>query len=107
MKSIQLFSLKLQPTYDLLGSQYGCLGTINYKLDSEEGGHYVTNLFPSPNECLKVHELEAKCSWKKPDFDTETVIVVLKRIEVLDSVNSEASTSSGISIEHPLREIGT
>ena len=70
----QVFSLKLQPTYDLLGSQYGCLGTINYKLDSEEGGHYVTNLFPSSNECLKVHELEAKCSWKKPDFDTETEV---------------------------------
>ena len=49
---------------------------MNYKLNIEEGDHYVTYLFPSNYECTTVHEME------KPDFDTETVIVALKKIAI-------------------------
>lgn len=79
-KEIRLFSLKLQPWYQVFGKRFGVLGVVNYMLDNEDGGHYVTCLFPSQNEILKVHELESKSHWKKPDFDTETVIVALQGI---------------------------
>ena len=79
-KDIRLFSLKLQPSYQLLGFQYAVLGTVNYYIQNEDGGHYITYFFPSPNECLTIHEYESKPQWKKPDFDTETVIVALQKI---------------------------
>ena len=79
-KDIRLFSLKLQPSYKLLGFQYAVLGTVNYYIQNEDGGHYITYFFPSPNECLTIHEYESKPQWKKPDFDTETVIVALAKI---------------------------
>ena len=96
-KEIRLFSLKLKPTYNFFGHQYRCLGTINYKLDIEEGGHYVTYLFPSNNECTIVHEMEAKTQWKKPDFDTETVIVALKKIDSGNSTNNVENSTSATS----------
>lgn len=46
-------------------------------LDNEDGGHYLTYLLSSPSECIKVHETEFKTQWRRPDFDTETVIVAL------------------------------
>ena len=79
-KEIRLFSLKLQPSYTLFGFKYACFGTVSYMLEEEDGGHYVTYLFPSSNECLKIHETEAKCQWRRPDFDTETVLVALQQI---------------------------
>ena len=78
-KEIRLFSLKLQPTYELFGSEYRCIGTVNYNVENEDGGHYVTYLFPSINECLRIHETDATIQWKRPDFDNETVIVALQR----------------------------
>ena len=78
-KEIRLFSLKLQPTCNLFGFQYACLGTVNYMLEDEDGGHYVTYLFPSPSECLKIHETESKCQWRRPDFDTETVLIAFQQ----------------------------
>ena len=77
---MRLFPLKLQPRYELLGAEYEVFGTINYMLENEDGGHYITYLFPSAHEVLRVHEIEAKTMPRKPDFDTETVIVALKRV---------------------------
>lgn len=81
-KEIRLFSLKLKPQYKLFEEDYKVIGTINYMLDNEDGGHYVTYLFPTFDEYLKVHELETKyLQWRKPDFDTETVIVALEKLQ--------------------------
>ena len=57
-----------------------CDVCLNYYIQNEDGGHYITYFFPSPNECLTIHEYESKPQWKKPDFDTETVIVALAKI---------------------------
>ena len=77
--------MKLQPTYELFGSEYRCIGTVNYMVENEDGGHYVTYLFPSINECLRIHETDATIQWKRPDFDNETVIVALQRSASYDS----------------------
>ena len=79
-KEIRLFSLKLQPSYELFGSKYALLGTVNYYVQKEEGGHYITHFFPTQNECLSIHESESRPQWKKPDFDAESVIVALQKI---------------------------
>ena len=80
-KEIRLFSLKLKPSYVICGSKYAVLGTVNYYVQNEDGGHYITYFFPSPNECLTIHESESKPQWKKPDFDAESVIVALQKID--------------------------
>ena len=49
-------------------------------VENEDGGHYLTYLFPTDTECLRVHETDAKIQWKRPDFDNDTVIVALKQI---------------------------
>ena len=79
-KEISLFSIKLKPTYELFGYKYDCLGAVNYFVENDDGGHYITYLFPSAHECLRIHETDAKIQQKKPDFDNETVIVALKQI---------------------------
>ena len=65
----------------ICGSKYAVLGTVNYYVQNEDGGHYITYFFPSPNECLTIHESESKPQWKKPDFDAESVIVALQKID--------------------------
>ena len=61
--------------------QYIVVGTVSYHLDAVEGGgHYITNLLESKHECVQIHETEIKHVRKKPDFDSDTVIVALKKI---------------------------
>ena len=79
-KDLSLYSLRLKNSYNLFGFQYVVFATVNYNLEMEEGGHYVTNLFPSLTECTKVHEADVRTVRRKPDFDVDTVIVALKRV---------------------------
>ena len=41
--------------------------------------------------------MEAKTQWKKPDFDTETVIVALKKIDGGNAINNIENPTSAIS----------
>ena len=70
----------MNASYNVFGFRYALLGTINYKLDSDEGGHYVTNLFPNKNELIRIHETEFKTIKRLPDFDVDTVIVALQKV---------------------------
>lgn len=82
-KELSLFSLKLRPHYNLFGFKYAVLGTINYLLDSEEGGHYLTYLFcPSGAEIMRIHEGECKSVRRRPDFDSDTFVVALKKVDM-------------------------
>ena len=45
-KELSLYSLGLEHSYKIFGFEYSLLGTVNYNLDIDAGGHYVTNLFP-------------------------------------------------------------
>lgn len=57
------------------------MGTVSYHLDAVEGGgHYITNLLESKNQCIEIHEAEINSVRKKPDFGSDTVIVALKKI---------------------------
>ena len=73
-------SLRLQNHYELFGYRYALFGTVNYNLEMEDGGHYVTSLFPNNIECTKIHESEVKTVRRKPDFDVDTVVVALYRV---------------------------
>ncbi len=72
--------MQLKPSYTLFGFRFAVLGTVNYKLDNDDGGHYVTYLFPSNSELLKIHEIEHKTIRRKPDFDSDTVVIALQKI---------------------------
>ncbi len=52
----------------------------NFNQDSDEGGHYVTNLFPNKNELIQIHETDCKTIKRLPDFDVDTVVVALQKI---------------------------
>merc|ERR1719414_1261761 len=78
-KELSLYSLRLQKYYRLFGHEYSLFGTVNYNLELDEGGHYITYLFPREQDCIRIHETEIKSVRKKPDFDVDTVIVALKK----------------------------
>jgi len=78
-KELSLYSLRLEEYYQLFGHEYLLFGTVDYNLEIDEGGHYITNLFSRNPECIRIHETEIKWVRKKPDFDVDTVIVALKK----------------------------
>jgi len=78
----------LNASYNVFGFRYALLGTVNYKLDSDEGGHYVTNLFPNKNELIRIHETDFKTIKRLPDFDVDTVIVALQKVGELITILS-------------------
>jgi hypothetical protein len=83
-KELNIYSLQLEPAYDLFGFRYAVLGTINYHLEADGGGHYVTSLFPTwgsgaASQCTWLHEDVVRTTKRKPDFDAATVIVALKK----------------------------
>ena len=45
-KELSLYSLRLEESYKIFGCKYTLFGTVNYNLELDEGGHYITNLFP-------------------------------------------------------------
>ena len=45
-KELSLYSLRLEESYNIFGCKYTLFGTVNYNLELDEGGHYITNLFP-------------------------------------------------------------
>lgn len=78
----------MNASYNVFGFRYALLGTVNYKLDSDEGGHYVTNLFPNKNELIRIHETDFKTIKRLPDFDVDTVIVALQKVGELITILS-------------------
>merc|ERR1711879_915113 len=70
-KELALYSLRLEKYYKLFGHEYSLFGTVNYNLELDEGGHYITYLFPREEHCIRIHETEIKSVRKKPDFDVD------------------------------------
>lgn len=75
-----IFVLQLNESYNIFGFRYALLGTINYKLDSDDGGHFVTHLFPNKDELIRIHETEWKTIKRIPDFDVDTVVIALQKV---------------------------
>jgi hypothetical protein len=67
-------------SYSVFGFRYSVLGCISYNLDCAGGGHYTTDLFPNAIDSTVVHETTVKTAKRKPDFDSDTVIVCLKKV---------------------------
>ena len=40
----------------------------------------MTNLFPTKNELIRIHETDFKTIKRLPDFDVDTVVVALQKI---------------------------
>ena len=79
-KELVLYSLHLQPTYNLFGFKYRVVGTVNYNLEHEEGGHYVTYLFSGKVDVTKIHETEVAKRRKMPGFDADAVVLALEKV---------------------------
>ena len=75
-----LVVFQLNESYNIFGFRYALLGTINYKLDSDDGGHFVTHLFPNKDELIRIHETEWKTIKRIPDFDVDTVVIALQKV---------------------------
>ena len=80
VKELILYSLQLKDYYSVFGFRYSMFGVINYNLELEGGGHYVTNLFPDEIDLVRIHEQNWKSVKRRPDFDCDTVIVALKKV---------------------------
>ena len=83
------------------------LGTVSYNLEHGGGGHYLTRLFGSPSlvaaatssqpmskaaqrnvkfdsvldHCVRIHKDEMTAGKRRPDFDVETVIIAMRRMQ--------------------------
>ncbi|CAB4066793.1 unnamed protein product [Lepeophtheirus salmonis] len=97
-KDLNLYSLNLDKEFRdgrnlFLGDFFEVFGTISYLINEDiGGGHYNTNLFSpkrwAESSMITVHEALVKESIMKPDFDTDVVIVALKRIKSTEQVNA-------------------
>lgn len=87
-KELSLYSLQLKSEYEVLGVKYSLLGCVNYDLEHESGGgHFITYLFNNGGLLTRVHETESKQSQdRKPDFDSDVVIVALAKKDRGDNV---------------------
>ena len=79
-EEVSLFPLRLQRSYNILGSIYKVFATINLNLDYAEGGHYSTNVFVGDeDELICVHEERFDLIAACPSFDSTTVVVALRK----------------------------